>query len=165
MTLYLEQPSGDFTPWDGATFINDVLHPPNIEQLWAAQDLQAIGLWRDDMIAPAADVPAGKIIVATDVKRVDGIVTFSHTLEDVPVYVPQSVTRRQARLALLAAGLLTAVEAAIEGMDEPARTAAKIEWEDATEIRRDHALIASLAVELNLSSDQLDELFIAASEI
>lgn len=165
MTLYREHPPGAFSPWDGATFINEVLHPPNIEQIWPAQDLEAIGLWRDDMIGPADPVPEGKIAVATTVQRVDGVVTFVHELEDYSPPVPQSITRRQARLALLSAGLLQAVEGAIDGMDEPARTAAKIEWEDATEIKRDHALIANLSVELNLSSEQLDELFIAASEI
>lgn len=167
MTLYLEKPDG-FVVWAGQPIgegEDAVRYPPNIEQLWPAQDLEAIGLWRDDMIAPADPVPEGKMAVSTTVQRVNGVVTFAHELEDYSRPVPQSVTRRQARLALLAAGILPAVETAIDGMDEPARTAAKIEWEDATEIRRDHALIANLAVELKLSDAQLDELFIAASEI
>lgn len=163
MTLYLETPDG-FTRWAGEA-IGDVCHPLNIEQLWPADALEAIGVWRDDMIAPAASVPDGKVITGTTVERVGGVVTFVHTLEDYVVPVPQAVTRRQARLALLSAGFLELVETAIDGMEEPARTAAKIEWEDATEIRRDHSLITSLADELGMSDAEVDALFIAASGI
>ena len=43
--------------------------------------------------------------------------------------VPQSVTMRQARRYLLNIGRLQDVDAAIENLPEPQRTAAKIDWE------------------------------------
>lgn len=88
MTLYREAP-GPFPVWDGEA-INGITHQRNIEQLWLAADLEAIGLWRDDMIASADAVPEGKQVASTDVQRVEGVVKFVHTLEDAPVYTPET---------------------------------------------------------------------------
>ncbi|MCA0341117.1 MAG: hypothetical protein LCH99_15500 [Proteobacteria bacterium] len=88
MTLYREAP-GPFPVWAGEA-IDGITHPLNIEQMWSAQDLEAIGLWRDDMIAAAGEVPEGKIVTATTVERVGEVVQFVHTLEDAPVYVPET---------------------------------------------------------------------------
>lgn len=91
MTLYLET-SGGFVAWTGQPIgegEDAVCHPLHIEQLWSAAELEAIGLWRDDMIAPDYDPPPGKIIVSTSVGRGgDGVVRFVNTLADAPVYVP-----------------------------------------------------------------------------
>lgn len=165
MTLYLETPSG-FVPWAGEA-IGDgddaVCHPRHIEQLWSAGALADWGLY---VPVEADAVPEGKIVTGTTVQRVEGVVKFVYDLEDIPPpTAPQSITMRQARLALLSAGLLAQVETAIDSLDEPDRTAARIEWEYALEIRRDHALIASLAAELDLTGQQVDALFIAASGI
>lgn len=75
------------------------------------------------------------------------------------------VTMRQARLALMNAGLLEAVEEAVAGLPGDAGKAARIDWEYATELRRDHPLVASLAATLGLSDDALNDLFRAASEV
>lgn len=79
--------------------------------------------------------------------------------------IPASVSMRQARLALLGAGLLVQVGDAIGALDEPHRTAARIEWEYATELRRDHPLIAMLGAALELEETAIDALFVAASQI
>lgn len=164
MTLHREA-SGPFPAWAGEP-IDGITHPRNIEQLWSAADLEAIGLWREDMIAEASPVPDGKVSTGRTVQRVNGVVTFVHELEDAPApTVPQSISMRQARLALLGAGLLSQVDASIDALDEPDRTAARIEWEYAQEIRRDHALIANLAVEMGLTDEQVDNLFFAAAEL
>ena len=83
----------------------------------------------------------------------------------VTVPVPAEVTMRQARLALLAAGLLDDVEAAIAGMDEPAKTAAQIEWEYSNALERDNTLVAILGPALGLSTNQVDDLFRAAAQL
>lgn len=88
MTLYREHPPGAFTPWDGTTHIGGVLYPPSIEQSWTSEALEALKLWRDDMIAPADAVPEGKMVVETKPRRVGGVVKYVHTLADAPVYVP-----------------------------------------------------------------------------
>lgn len=84
----------------------------------------------------------------------------------VPVkQVPQQVDIAQARLALLSRGLLDRVGAEIEAMEEPNRSAAKIEWEFRITIRRDNHLVLALGALLGLSADDLDDLFIEASKL
>lgn len=73
--------------------------------------------------------------------------------------VPDEVTMRQGRLALLAAGLLSTVEAVIAAMPEPAKTAALIEWEYSSTLRRDHALVLALQPALGLTDEEVDDLF------
>jgi len=75
--------------------------------------------------------------------------------------VPDRVSARQARLALIGAGLIGTVEAAIGGLSAYDQA----EWEYATEIRRDHPLIASLGVALSLSEGDIDDLFRIAGNI
>jgi len=81
------------------------------------------------------------------------------------VEVPEEVTMRQARLALLGAGLLDDVEAAIDAMSDPAKAAARIEWDYSNTLRRDHPLVTTLGAGLGLTSGQLDDLFIAAGAL
>lgn len=86
---------------------------------------------------------------------------------DTPAAAPiDSVTMRQARLALLGAGLLDDVEAAIAGVaDVTQRQAVQIEWEYAQEVRRDHQWVQSLAAMLGLTEAQLDDLFTQAAAL
>jgi len=76
-----------------------------------------------------------------------------------PSKVPQVVTMRQARLALLNATLLQAVIDAVDAIPGTQGNAAKIEWEYAQEVRRDSMLVAYIATALSLTDAQLDELF------
>ena len=82
MTLYREAP-GPFPVWAGEP-IDGVRNQREIEQLWSAADLEAVGLWRDDMIAAAVPVPDGKQVTSTNVQRVEGVVRYVNTLVDVP---------------------------------------------------------------------------------
>lgn len=79
--------------------------------------------------------------------------------------VPESVSRRQAKRALLDAGLLHLVDTAIAGMPSPQRERAEIDWAEAVEFRRDSPLVAFLGASLGLTSAQIDALFIAAAAI
>jgi hypothetical protein len=72
-----------------------------------------------------------------------------------------TVTPRQARLALSAAGLLPTVEAMIAAADP----ATKITWEYATEFDRNNPLIIALGAQLNLTEEQIDNLFVTASTL
>lgn len=86
--------------------------------------------------------------------------------EPVPeVIVPQYVSMRQARLALLGAGMLSAVTAAINALPSPQKEAAQIEWEYSQEVFRFKPLVLALAPALGLSSAQLDSLFVAAAQL
>ncbi len=94
----------------------------------------------------------------------DGDTFTPPPLPPAPPVVP-TVTMRQARLALLGASLLDDVEAAINAMAEPARSAARIAWVDATEVRRDWPLLVQLAEDLGLSDAEVDALFAAAAAL
>ncbi|WP_136414844.1 hypothetical protein [Herbaspirillum sp. ST 5-3] len=80
--------------------------------------------------------------------------------------VPRSVTMRQARRALFAAGLYDSVDAAIAAIEDPStRKAAQIEWEYSQEVHRDKDLVQMLAPALGLDDAALDQLFITASRL
>jgi len=75
------------------------------------------------------------------------------------------VSMRQARLALLAAGKLDAANAAIDALPGSQRAAAQIEWEFASEVRKDSPLIAMLAPVIGLDAQGLATLFTAAAAL
>jgi hypothetical protein len=76
---------------------------------------------------------------------------------------PTSVTMRQARLALLEAGLLDNVQNTIAGMQGAEGAAARIEWEYSSTMVRSQPLVAALAAALKLTSADVDALFLSAS--
>ena len=76
-----------------------------------------------------------------------------------PVFVPQSITMRQARLQLLADGLLDDVDAAVNTLG----TVAKIEWEYASEIQRSNPLVPAMQMVLSWDSARVDQFFTEAS--
>lgn len=76
--------------------------------------------------------------------------------------VPDVVSMCQARLALLAAGLIDQVDTAIASMAGQEGAAARIGWEYAQVVRRDSPLVLALATALSLDDAQLDNLFRAA---
>ncbi len=82
-----------------------------------------------------------------------------------PPPVPESVTMRQARLALLNHGLLSSVAPAIASLPEPARTKAQIEWEYSNALERNNAFVATLGVALGLTSAAIDALFFEAATL
>lgn len=75
--------------------------------------------------------------------------------------VPASITPRQCRLILLQQGLLSEVEAMIQQSTDDVR----ITWEYALEFRRDDPLLIQLGTNLGLTSQQIDQFFIEASQI
>lgn len=83
-----------------------------------------------------------------------------------PTPVPQEVTMRQARLALLSAGLLADVTAFMDAIADPVqREAAHIEWEYAQTVSRDNPLINAFAQSQGMTEVAVDALFVSASEI
>ena len=72
----------------------------------------------------------------------------------------KSVTPRQARIELLRAGMLDAVNQAVASNHEWAIT-----WEFATEVRRDDPMIAAVQELLGKTELEIDELFTTASKL
>ena len=75
--------------------------------------------------------------------------------------VPQQVTMRQARLALLSAGLLDDVEMVIAA----AGRAAQMEWEYAAVVDRSNPAIAIVQQQKALTDEQIDDLFREAAKL
>ena len=100
-----------------------------------------------------------------DYQQVQAWLDAGNVLQD-----PQSpkithVTMRQARLALLGAGKLPAVNAAIAAMQGAQGEAARIEWEYSQEVQRDRGLVSALSSQLGMTEKELDALFTAAAAI
>lgn len=86
-----------------------------------------------------------------------------YIIEDIPaiIPVPTSVSPRQIRQALTRANLRTTVETAISSGDQDTK-----DWyEFATEFERSHHKVEMLAEVLNVSSEQLDALWILAATL
>jgi hypothetical protein len=82
------------------------------------------------------------------------------------VVVPQSVTRRQARQALLMAGKLADVQPAIDAITDPVqRGLLQIEWDDSLNFDRSRPALIALAAAIGIDSAQLDTLFITAGSL
>lgn len=82
-----------------------------------------------------------------------------------PPVVITSVTMRQARLALLQAGLLGTVNSAVATMTGAEGDAARVTWEFSTEVRRTDPLVVQLAAQLGLDDAALDDLFTKAAAL
>ncbi len=75
--------------------------------------------------------------------------------------VPNSLTPRQLRLALLSKGIMpNDISEMLVG-----NPAAFIEWEYSLEIKRDHPLVAQMAQALSLSDSDVKQIFIEYSNI
>ena len=75
--------------------------------------------------------------------------------------VPQQVTMRQARLALLSAGLLDDVEMVIAAAGRPAQ----LEWEYAAVVERSNPAVAAVQQQESLTDAQIDDLFREAAKL
>jgi len=83
-----------------------------------------------------------------------------------PAPVPASVTRRQAREALLNIGLLDDVEMVINSIeDETERKRAEIYWLDSATFERSHPMLIQIASAVGLTDAEIDELFVAAAAL
>ena len=71
-----------------------------------------------------------------------------------------TISRAQAKLALLELGLLSTVNdfIASSGNEE-----LKIEWDERLEFKRDNIVLVSLAEQLNITEEDLDNMFLLAS--
>ncbi|KPU91159.1 hypothetical protein [Variovorax paradoxus] len=78
---------------------------------------------------------------------------------------PSVVSMRQARLALLDAGLLSSVEQAIAALDGQEKQRAQIEWDYASTVDRASPFMQTLAGAIGLDVGALDALFTAAAAL
>ena len=115
----------------------------------------------DDTLAALGWLP---VIDAPEPAAVESMtVEPTRVLRHRAMIVPEEVTMRQARLALLSAGLLDAAQGVIDALPMPQRRSAQIEWEYALSVRRDHPLISLMISEGLATAEQVDGLFVAAA--
>lgn len=80
--------------------------------------------------------------------------------------VPETVTKLQLKLQLTLSGFdLTLIDNVINQLPEPQRSFTSISWNDATIFERNNELLINLATQLGLTSSDLDNIFISASNI
>lgn len=116
-----------------------------IGQVEAAKEANALGLARYNEIKETYSLP--------------------YDMPDTSLPVPQAVTMRQAQRELHERGLLEGVIAVINALPEPQKSKALIDWDRSSELHRNNPFVALLGSEMNLSEQQLDELFVEASKI
>lgn len=99
---------------------------------------------------------------------VNGAVVVNQALKP----IPQAVTRRQAKQALLltkdalGATLLSKVQPAIDAILDPVQKATmQIEWAESQEFHRTRPSLISLGTAIGLDSAGIDELFILAATL
>lgn len=84
-----------------------------------------------------------------------------HPMPVEPEPIPQVVSPRQMKLAMLGAGLLDSVETFVASQDKTVQ----ISWEYATEYVRSDPLLNQMAAAFNMTSDQVDDLFRSAATL
>jgi hypothetical protein len=82
-----------------------------------------------------------------------------------PVVIPDTVSMRQARLALFQQGKLSLIQPLIDAMSDPAKTTTQISWDYATVVNRDDDLVVQLSAAMGLTSADLDTLFTLAATL
>lgn len=83
-----------------------------------------------------------------------------------PVVVPQSVTRRQAKQALLLAGKLSSVQPAIDAITDPTQKGLmQIEWDESLDFIRSRPALIQLGYAIGLTDADIDNLFIKAATL
>lgn len=81
---------------------------------------------------------------------------------EIPVkFVPELVTKYQAKMALIQAGLYTQIDQFIRDSND---NVLKVAWYDAAAFQRSNPFISTLGSLFNLTEEQIDDLFITASQ-
>lgn len=152
-------PISTYHPW----VKNGVQYPTKIFTRWDDAELASVGIYR--VIKEDIPTPEGKQVVSYTYSIEGNIAKATPVFEDIPKYVPESVSRAQGKAALYSAGLLQAVEDYIEGLVGEEKVRATLAFNETNEWRRDSPFLIQAATTLGLTEQQLDNLFILADSI
>jgi len=85
----------------------------------------------------------------------------SYEIEQRQPKSPEVWTPRQLRIALIKSGIsLTNIESQIDAIEDSAqKEIARVEWEYALEIKKEHPLVSMMATNLNLTEQQVNDIF------
>jgi len=167
--MYAKLTNGNYSEYTLADLKRDnptVSFPPMITPAVASQyNLH-------DVVEPVPPTPLfSQKVSKGPIEVVDGNPTQTYVVESLSTEELAAkrsaldVSMRQARLALFSEGLLDSVEAAIASLDEPDKTLVSIEWNHSAVVNRGSPWMSTMAAALGLTDDQLDTLFLAASQL
>lgn len=137
-------------------------YPRDIFRVWTDDELNAVEIYR---VEPISDIPEGKIAVAWEYEIDGKVAKATPVLEDIPVYIPQEVTRAQGKGALVLAGLLEGVESFLDSLEGNEKMLALIAFNETNTWQRDSEFLKGASVALGLTEEDLDDLFISAAGI
>lgn len=153
---------------DAAFTLNVITRTVHAQLAPIPRPLQIYG--PDDFAVIAADTPeqhADRVLqlLGSDPAAVLQALINGEALPPAPVRVPREIPNWRAKVILAGMGLLPTVEAAIASLPEPDRTVATLAWGGDAKLARRGKTVLGLSAALGLSSDQIDELFIAAEAL
>lgn len=83
-----------------------------------------------------------------------------------PIPVPGFLTKKQAKQALILAGLFANVQAAIDSIpNETQRLMVQVSWDDSATFERNDPTLLMLASALGLTDEALNQLFITGAQL
>lgn len=140
-----------FTKWINSTELTNLLKTYNLEPV------------RIDTVEEEVFIYYGTVLTGTQELELQAAVAAHDPNKPT---VPRAVTPRQIRMALIKAGYtLQNIEDTLNTLPEPQKSEAKIAWEYSNEFQRNNPLIIAFAPMLNLTPDQIDQLFMLAATL
>ena len=120
--------------------------------------------YKDGVEAPQQkETESGTIYNYNSEANHDMLISDGYELSnEVQKVVPQQITMRQTKLALLAKGMLITIENIIDNMDDKS---VEIEWEYSAVTERNSPFVAQMCGILEISEEEADDLFIYASTL
>ena len=130
------------------------------------------GMIVTDAIIPEADDIINKI---PELHYANGVFSYEYT--DIPsepvveeteikAIVPEKITARQLKSAMILAGInLTAVDAIIATLPQPQLDLAMVNWEYSTSFYRNNSMINQIAGALKLTHEQVDAIFVNGEKL
>ena len=119
----------------------------------------------DPVYDPATQVLENRSFAdLTNFKWIDETYVRNLTQEEIDQRLPQppdACTPRQLRIALIQTGISpSTINSQIDAISDPIqKEIARAEWEYALEIKKEHPLVAMMAVNLNLTDQQVNDIF------
>lgn len=126
-----------------------------------AYDGWSNGDYRLETIQEAAEVPEGKQIASSSVEMVEGHPKRINVLEDIPVVIPDRVSRRQFKMQLEISGLAALVDGWVAGQS----TLVQIAFKESGEFVRTEPMMQSGFGALGFTTGEIDAFFTAAAAL
>lgn len=147
------------------TRCRSISHPASIFNNWSREEKLSIGVYEVE----EPEIPEGYYVTDWAYEMRDGFVEGIPTLELYPepeVYVPEEVSPAQGQIALIQMGHWDTVVNHVESIEDPTEKAiAEVALYRTTAWRRDSPFLSQATTLLNLTQEDLDNLFILAASI